>query len=113
MNNNYLEKLEYNQIINILSNNCITYIGKNYVQDLKPSNKIDEVRAMLDETNEATSILYKSSNIPISEIADITVYLKILESGGSLTLKAILDLTKILNVKGSFTSNLSGSSILL
>ena len=98
MNTLYLEKLEYNKILEKLSSYCKTYIGKQYSQELLPSNNKDEVLNMLNETNEATSVFYKASNPPISEIADISVYLKTLDSAGVLSLKAILDLTQILNI---------------
>ena len=96
MSKTYLDKLEYNRILENLSHYCITYIGKNLANNLKPSNNKNEILKLLDETNEGLSILYKASNPPLYEIADIGVYLKILESGGTLSLKAILDLAKIL-----------------
>lgn len=98
MNNIYLEKLEYNKIIKNLQNYCVTFIGKDCAKKLMPSNNKTEVNHMLNETNEAVSILYKASTPPISEIADIKIYLKILESGGTLSLKAILDLAKVLKI---------------
>ena len=51
---------------------------------------------MLQETSEATSILYKAGSAPIYDITDITIYLKLLESDGVLTAKALLDLANIL-----------------
>ena len=98
MNSNCLEKLEYNKILNILSTFCTTYIGKNLSLSLLPSNDKFKVKDMLEETSEATSCLYKASNPPFSEIANVTIYLKILNSEGSLTAKSLLDLAKILEV---------------
>lgn len=98
MNKTCLEKLEYNKIIDKLSSYCITYIGKNIAKNLIPSSNKDEVLSMINETNEGVNILYKASTPPISEIEDITIYLKILKSDGNLTLKAILNLTKILKL---------------
>lgn len=98
MNNIYLEKLEYNKILENLQNYCVTFIGKDCAKKLMPSNNKTEVTQILNETNEAVSILYKASTPPISEIADIKIYLKILESGGTLSLKAILDLAKVLKI---------------
>ena len=98
MNSNYLEKLEYNKILEKLSSFCLTYIGKNMALNLLPSNKKIEVENLLKETNEAVSILYKASTPPFSEIANITIYLKLLEAGSSLSIKSILDLAKILKI---------------
>ena len=98
MNTTYLQKLEYNKILEQLEHNCITYIGKNMAKSLVPFYDKTEVEKRLNETNEAVSVLYKASSAPIQVIENITEYLKILESGGTLTLKGILDLNNILNI---------------
>ena len=98
MNKTYLQKLEYNKIIEQLEKNCITYIGKDLAKSLVPSFEKADVEKKLNETNEAVSVLYKASSAPIQEIENITEYIKILESFGTLSLKGILDLTKILNI---------------
>ncbi len=96
MNSYYLNKLEYNKILEILSNFCTTFIGKRLCLELLPSNDKNKVKQMLQETSEATSILYKAGSAPIYDITDITIYLKLLESDGVLTAKALLDLANIL-----------------
>ena len=98
MNNIYLEKLEYNKILDNLQKHCVTFLGKDFAKKLMPVYDKEKVQDMLNETNEAVSILFKASTPPITEIADITVYIKILESAGVLSLKAILDLAKILKI---------------
>ena len=101
MNKTYLEKLEYNKIIEQLENNCVTYIGKDLTKDLIPSFEKEKIKKLLSETNEALSILYKASIPPLQEITNITPYIKILESDGTLSLKAILDLAKILKISNN------------
>ena len=96
MNSYYLNKLEYNKILELLSNFCTTFIGKRLCLELLPSNDKNKVKQMLQETSEATSILYKAGSAPIYDITDITIYLKLLESDGVLTAKALLDLANIL-----------------
>lgn len=98
MNNIYLEKLEYNKILDNLQKHCVTFLGKDFAKKIIPVYDKEKVKEMLNETNEAVSILFKASTPPITEIADITVYIKILESAGVLSLKAILDLAKILKI---------------
>jgi len=98
MNNIYLEKLEYNKILDNLQKHCVTFLGKDFAKKIMPVYDKEKVKEMLNETNEAVSILFKASTPPITEIADITVYIKILESAGVLSLKAILDLAKILKI---------------
>ena len=101
MNKTYLDKLEFNQIINKLSSYCVTFKGKELAQNLIPSNEKNKVTNMLNETNEGVNLLYKASTPPLSEIEDITLYLKILKSEGVLTLKALLDLTNIFKISNS------------
>ena len=101
MNANYLNKLEYFKILETLSTFATTYIGKNMCLNLLPSNKQDDVKNRLLETDEAVKVLYRSSTPPLSEIADNTINLKTLESFGTLSLKSLLDITDILKIADS------------
>ena len=89
MNSN-LKKLEFDKILENISNYCKTYIGKNYVADLRPSHDKEEVQKWLDETSQGVILIQRNSTPPLGEIADITVYLKALESHGTLSIKALL-----------------------
>lgn len=96
--NNYLEKLEYNKILEKLSNYTITYLGKDLCLNLLPSNSKEKVKNMLKETEEAVNLLYRCNTPPISEIADNTINIKTIESSGTLSIKSILELTNILKI---------------
>ncbi len=50
MNSHYLQKLEFNKILEILSNYCSTYIGKNLALELSPYNDPNTVNKLLAET---------------------------------------------------------------
>ena len=97
MDNNLL-KLEYNKILEKISNYCKTYIGKQYISELRPSCNKKEVQEMLNETSEGVVLIQRNSTPPLDEIADINVYVKTLESYGSLSIKALLELQKILEM---------------
>ena len=62
--NTYLEKLEYNKILEKLSENSITYLGRNLCNNLLPSNNQDEVKNMLAETEEAVNLIYRCRSCP-------------------------------------------------
>lgn len=96
--NNYLEKLEYNKILEKLSNYAITYLGKDLCITLLPSSNKEEVKHMLKETEEAVNLLYRCNTPPISEIADNTINIKTIESYGTLSIKSILELSNILKI---------------
>lgn len=95
MSINYLEKLEFNKIQEMLANLCSTYIGKNLSLDLFPSNSKNIVEHNLKETEEAVNLVYKNSLPSFNEIADISISIKKLESSNTLSIKAILELTNI------------------
>ena len=98
MNQTYLNKLEYNKILEKLLTFCHTYIGKDIASKLQPSNNIETVETMLFETNEAVSLIERNSTPPISEIDDIGIYLKLLESSSTISAKALLSVVNILEM---------------
>ncbi len=119
MNHNYLEKLEYNRILEIISGFAVTEKGKKNVTSLLPFSDFEKASMAIAETTESFILLYRKGAPPITKIPDITVYLKALESQGALSAKAILDLAHILklarelkeyfisDIDTSFCSNLS------
>lgn len=98
MNKIYLDKLEYNTILERLSTFCTTYCGKDLAQNLLPSNNKSEVKKSLEETEEAISLIQRNSTPPLSEIENINVYIKMLESRQTLTAKALLDICNVLSL---------------
>ena len=93
-----LDKLEYSEIIKLVSNYCKTYIGKETVLKLSPCFDSDEVSHLLEETTEAMDISIKKSNIPVCEIPNIDIWIKQLESTNVLSAKALIDIATILKV---------------
>ena len=100
MDNNLL-KLEFDRVLENLSSYCKTYIGKNYVSELRPSNDIDYVKETLNETSQGVILIQRNSTPPLDEIADISVYLKILDSNGILSIKALLEIQNILKTSAN------------
>ena len=76
MNTNHLEKLEYNKILEKLSNFCTTEYGKNLVANLLPSNEKSKVTLLLQETSEAMNLSMRNSFPFFYDASDITVSLK-------------------------------------
>ena len=98
MNVKYLNKLEYNKILDILSSFCKTYIGKDICFNLLPSIDKIKVQKSLDETNEAISLRYRKGTPPISSIENIDVWIKSLDGNNILSSKALLELARILKM---------------
>ncbi|MBO5479453.1 MAG: hypothetical protein J6A04_07235 [Clostridia bacterium] len=95
MNLKYIEKLEYQTVLEILSKFCITDFGKSLCTNLKPSSNKFEVANLLNETLEATSLILDDKPY-ISNIPNIDYSLKVLNSNGTLSISSILELTQIL-----------------
>lgn len=93
-----LEKLEFNKVLDILNEYTHTYIGKELVASLVPSNDKDTVKRMLAETTEANILILRKGNAPISQIENISITLKKLESNGILSSKELLDTAHILKI---------------
>lgn len=96
MDKKYLIKLEYDKILDILSNYACCYLGKNAILSLKPSIQKDEVLFCLSQTAEAVTLLYRKGVAPISDIADIKISLKSLASNLPLSAKSLLEVNEIL-----------------
>ena len=111
MNKQALNKLEYTEILKKLESFCHTYIGKEYAQNLQPSNKKEEVLELLTETMQASNLIKRNSNPPLSSIADIRVSIKLLEADMKLSPRALLDIANILelaeNLKDYFNPTFS------
>ena len=56
MNSKYLDKLEYNKILEMLEGFAKTYLGKNLCRRLHPSTNVS---FLLEQTNQALGLNYK------------------------------------------------------
>lgn len=111
MNLKTLEKLEFNKICEILKQFSITYIGKNYIDNLKPLSSKNEIEKAQKQTTEASILLYRKGNVPLYEIENITPHLKKLNSYLFLTPKQLLDLANILNISSKLKDYFFSSEI--
>ncbi len=93
MKQKYLEKLEYNKILEILSSFSKTYLGKEKCLTVEPSNNVEY---LLEQTYEAYSLISRNGSLPISSIDNIDILIKNLESNFSLNASDLLKLTHIL-----------------
>lgn len=112
--NKDLFQLEYNKVINLLEKYCKTYIGRKKLFETTPSFCFDEVKKLLNLTTEAINMKIAFGNIPLSEIAEIEQYFKLIKSEINLSCKALLDIAKVLSLsselKKYFNSNISNNN---
>lgn len=98
MNEKYLKTLEYDKVIHKLSTYCKTYIGKECVKTLLPEFNKYKVENSLEQTSEAVSLLCRKGSIPISDIPDISVSIKNLESSNILSIISLLNIARFLKI---------------
>lgn len=96
-----LLKLEYMQIIQIIEKYCKTYLGKKLCLSLNPCFSFYQVEALLLETEETTSLLYQKGLPTFFEIEELEKYIKLLESNQVLSMKALLEIAKLLKMAAS------------
>ena len=93
-----LNKLEYNEIIDVLEKHCKTYLGKNLCDSLKPSFSFELVDVLLNETKEADTLLHQKGSPPFYETDELEKYIKILKSNQTLSIKGLLNIGILLRI---------------
>ncbi|HFK1740575.1 TPA: endonuclease MutS2 [Bacillus cereus] len=81
MNTMTFEKLQYNELKDIVKSYCVSGLGKELVNKLEPSTSIKVVRNRLNETTEARAILDAEGNVPFFGISNIASTIQKLEKG--------------------------------
>lgn len=92
----YLDKLEFNIIVEQVANNCHTFIGKTIANKLEPSENSEKVFNMLSETSEACELIHILGGFPLEAIDDLSLPLKKIESSIPLNAKFLLNMANVL-----------------
>lgn len=95
MNTHYLDKLEFNKVLENLNKYCSTDLGKELAMKLTIYNDANIVKQKLAETEEAVNLVFRNSLPSFYNICDIHNYILRLESSQTLTIKGLLDLNTI------------------
>ena len=98
MNTKYLKTLEYDKMLDNLNNYCKTYLGKEEVVNITPEFSVEKVTSALEFTKEAISLIFRKGNIPLSDVPDISLSIKSLESNGILSISALLNISRFLKI---------------
>lgn len=99
--------LEFNKIIEILSENIQTDLGKALARDIRISSDFGEVSYMQDETSEAQKLILEGSNISISQIMDIVAKIKLAAIGSMLDPLSLLHIGQNLRLSRIISDKLS------
>lgn len=98
MNKKAQRTLEYDKIIQLLSECAGSSLGQEKCRNLKPSIDLDEIRNLQQETTDALSHLMQKGSISFSGLRDILPSLKRLEIGSTLGIVELLNISSLLNV---------------
>lgn len=96
MNDKSLRILEYNKIIDMLSNKAHSKAGKSLCEKLKPSNEFSEVTSILQNTDDAVKRILKNGNISFAGNKDVASSIIRLSKGSSLKSGELLDMCELL-----------------
>src|SRR5690625_2927682 len=92
MNDRVLRVLEYNKIIDKLTQHIDTSLGEQLVLNHKPSANYSEVVRLQNETDEATQFIRLNEAIPLGGIFDIRESVKRSSIGGILLANECLEI---------------------
>ncbi|MFD1039572.1 endonuclease MutS2 [Virgibacillus byunsanensis] len=96
MNERIYRVLEFNKIIEQLTHQAATELGKDLCSQLKPSIDLNEVKETQHETDEASQVLRLNKTIPLGGIFDIRASIKRSVIGGILNADECLDVANTL-----------------
>ena len=98
MNQKALKTLEYDKIINQLTEYAASPLGKALCQNLSPSSDLEEVRTWQAQTTDAVTRIRLKGSVSFSGIRDIGDSLKRLDIGSSLSITELLSISSLLTV---------------
>ncbi|MEY8349546.1 endonuclease MutS2 [Bacillus cereus] len=81
MNKMTFEKLQYNELKEIVKSYCVSGLGKQLLDKLEPSSSMKVVKNRLNETTEARAILDAEGHVPFFGISNINSTIQKLEKG--------------------------------
>ena len=97
MNQKVLKTLEYNKIIDLLTDKADSEPGKKLCRELVPSTDIEEIRKNQAETRDALTRLFKSGSTSFGNNRDLGFSVKSLEIGSALSASELLKIASMLD----------------
>ena len=81
MNNTTLDKLQLNDFKKLVKIYCVSSLGKELIDNIKPKTSIYSVDTMLKENKEARNILENSNHIPLEGVFNLNSLIDKVEKG--------------------------------
>ena len=96
MNERALKVLEYNKIIDSLTDCAGSALGKEKCRALTPLTKLDDIREMQKETADALSRIYRKGSLSFSGIHDVRASIRRLEISSCLGAGELMHISSLL-----------------
>ncbi|WP_130860279.1 endonuclease MutS2 [Gracilibacillus phocaeensis] len=96
MNQTTFEKLQYNELKDRIKSFCVSGLGRQLIDKLTPSAKMNIVSHRLHETTEAVTILNTNSRVPFQGVAHIQPIVQSLEKGEMLDPSQLIEISDFL-----------------
>ena len=97
MNEKALRILEYSKIVDKLTALAGSAPGKQLCRTLVPSDDIDVIRRMQQETTDALARIYRNGSLSFAGVTDLRASLKRLEVGSTLSAAELLGVCRLLD----------------
>ena len=97
MNEKVLRTLEYNKIIDLLTQKATSQPGRVLCQDLKPLTDLNAIRLAQQETSDALSMLFSKGSTSFGGNRDVSMSLRSLEIGSTLSAPELLKIAGLLD----------------
>lgn len=101
MNEKVIHTVEFDKIIQKLEKHAGSSLGKQYCMELLPMTDREEICRAQRETSDALTHVLTQGEISFQGVKDVRESLKRLEIGGILSMKELLDISRLLNAAGS------------
>ena len=98
MNPKALKTLEYNKIIDKLTEFAGSALAKEMCRNLQPSTDLYEIQALQKETSDALSRIYQKGAVSFRGVRDIRGSIKRLEIGAIISINELLSICSLLDV---------------
>ena len=96
MNSSTIEKLQLNEVKEQVKMHCVSYLGRNLIDNLMPSGDINIVSRRLNENKEARNVVENSTHIPLEGLFNIMPVIDKVEKGMILEPIELVDIQDFL-----------------
>ncbi len=101
MNPKVYKTLEFDKIINLLTDLAGSERGRKYCSQLTPITDPEKIKARQQETADAYARIIRNGSVSFGGVVDVTSFIKRLEIGGVLNTTELLAISALLSAAGS------------